>query len=131
VILNLLAFNAYAFMAASPQMNRHFPTQSQQSIHSDCQHMAQNTHLLMESAEVMAGDAGDHVMPCCKHMHSLLSGHDNFCGCKAGACGAAQLVAVASSFLYGDVQSSGKVDAMSTMMLTTKRGQRMLRPPIY
>lgn len=120
VLLNLLTFNSYAFAASMvPQVDHYSPTRTQ---HAGCEHMSD-----MKSTATHQASAQD--MPCCKHMHGN-AGLNDSCGCKTGACGAAQLTAVTNSFVYTQVCSSLTVDAMSTLTPITKRGQRLLRPPI-
>jgi len=124
VVLNLLAFNAYAVGAvATFASHRHAMHASQtQAMHQGCNHQSATLVTPQQTP-----DRCD--MPCCKDRPdkpaTSLSDH---CSCKLGnsTIQAYGVVMNGSDIAIDD----SNVDAMSTILILQDRTQRLFRPPI-
>jgi len=124
VVMNLLAFNAYALSAVAafslPAPTQHASSAVQQN---NVQDRACNEGMA-SSSHHKAHHCG---MPCCKDRLKELA-QANTC-CKLGNSGSMQLQNIGSyNHIYLDVASY--IDAKPATLILQDRTQRLLRPPI-
>jgi len=136
VILNLLAFNAYALNAVVALQPRHTQSQMVQvaahhgMAHQDMTHQSMGHKGCHEAQQSLAGrQHSDHCdMPCCKDVNGTTATQSDHCGCKLGS-STLQLYVVTVDVHDATIDHHG-VDAMSTAFVPQDRTQRLLRPPI-
>ncbi|HEX2584175.1 MAG TPA: hypothetical protein VHL14_03520 [Steroidobacteraceae bacterium] len=131
VILNLLAFNAYALNAVAALQPHHAQSQMVQvAVHHGMTHQGMGHKGCHEAQQPSVGHqhSDNCDMPCCKDVNSKITTQSDHCGCKLGS-STLQLYAVMADCHDAVIDHHG-VDAMSTAFVLQDRTQRLLRPPI-
>jgi len=125
VLLNLLAFNAYALNAVSAFVP-HRP--AAQVAHTETTY--EGCHQAVQSAAPIHQHSSEHCdMPCCKGGALGTIAQADPCGCKLGHSGIMQLQDIGSvDHVY--LEATFALDAMPTALIVQDRAQRLLRPPI-
>jgi hypothetical protein len=125
VVLNLLAFNAYALSAVAAFTSHADPEMAQLKAHQGMEHKGCHETL----RNLVHHPHSDHCeMPCCKGMAGKLTTQADHCACKLGS-GTLQLY-ITTANNHDIVINHQGVDAMSTAFAPQDRTQRLLRPPI-